>query len=305
MSFDYTGSFSGSFSGSFTGEIISSNGVISSSAQIAASLPVGVISSSAQVTDGSGFISQSNQVNYTQVKNKPTTISAFQKNSVIANNRFREVTYPAISSSVSTRLTDLEAQTDDTGSDSQTLSFNQVNNNLTISDGNSVDLSTLAGGGGGGGSSIWSTGSDYYFVSSNLQVTGSFKVSENVIADSLTGSIDWTNIDNTPSGILSSSTQVVSSLPSGVVSGSSQVSYDSITNVPIGILSASSQIADDISGSLSATAIADLSAGILSGSITTSSITNFDTEVSRSVAEAGFGSGGDLEIYSDGDNLLM
>ena len=50
MSFDYTGSFSGSFSG----EINASNGVISSS----------------------------NQVSYTQVRNKPSTISAFQKNEV-------------------------------------------------------------------------------------------------------------------------------------------------------------------------------------------------------------------------------
>jgi len=47
MSFDYTGSFSGSFSG----EIVASNGVISAS----------------------------NQVNFTQVQNKPTTISSFQK----------------------------------------------------------------------------------------------------------------------------------------------------------------------------------------------------------------------------------
>lgn len=189
MSFDYTGSFSGSFSG----EIIASNGVISSSAQVAANLPSGVISSSGQVTyDGTGLISASNQVSYTQIKNKPTVISAFQKNAIVANNRFREVTYAADSSSVSTRLTTLEAQTDDTGSDAQTLSFNSVNNNLTISDGNTVDLSSLAGGGGGGGSSIWSTGSDYYYVSSNLQVTGSFKVSQNVIADSFTGSLQGT-----------------------------------------------------------------------------------------------------------------
>ena len=246
MSFDYTGSFSGSFSGSFTGEIVAVNGVLSSSAQVAASLPAGVISSSNQVTyDGTGLISSSNQVSYTQVRNKPTTISAFQKNSIVANNRFREVTYPADSSSVSTRLTDLEARTDDSGSDSQTLTFNQVNNNLTISDGNTVDLSSLAGGGGGGGSSIWSTGSDYYFVSADLQVTGSLH------ATSLTGSIDWSNLQNVPSGIVSSSTQTIANLPSGVISGSSQIT------------------------------------------ITTSSITNFDTEVSRSVAQAGFGSGGD------------
>jgi len=182
MSFDYTGSFSGSFSG----EIIASNDVISSSAQVAANLP-------------SGVVSASNQIDYRRVQNKPTTISAFQKNSIVANNNFRENTYPTDSASFDSRIgqlggriTTLENATDETGSDSQTLSFNQVNNNLTISDGNSVDLSSLAGGGGGGGSSIWSTGSDYYYVSSDLQVTGSFKVSQNVIADSFTGSLQGT-----------------------------------------------------------------------------------------------------------------
>ena len=346
MPFDYTGSFSGSF----TGELTSTNGVISSSAQ----------------------------VNYTQIRNKPATISAFQKNSIIANNNFRENTYREDSGSFSTRVTAIESfsssldatyATDaelssvssslattignvnttlessintinlqdvisngsyasgsltiqnhatgprdgiylltdpglanrtaslsidnggtlsialggavrqkiffggteilqnftasadvkfggidnelqqyvlginpttgdvtyftasDVGSDSQTLTFNSVNNNLTISDGNSVDLSSLAGGGGGGGSSIWSTGSDYYYVNADLQVTGSLS------ATSLTGSIDWDNVTNVPSGLISSSDQV---LP-----------------------------------------------------ITTSSITNFNTEVSRSAAAAGFGAGGD------------
>ena len=283
MSFDYTGSFSGSFYGVVTASngLISSSaqvianlpsGVVSSSAQTIANLPSGVVSSSTQVTyDGTGLISSSNQISYTGIKNKPTTISAFQKNSITANNRFREVTYPADSSSVSTRLTDLEARTDDTGSDSQTLTFNQVNNNLTISDGNTVDLSALAGGGGGGGSSIWSSGSDYYYVSADLQVTGSLH------ATSLTGSIDWDNLENVPSGIISGTAQ----LPSGIVSSSAQT----IANLPSGTISGSSQV--------SYNSISDVPSGILSGSITTSSITNFDTEVSRSVAQAGFGSGGD------------
>ena len=85
MSFDYTGSFSGSFFGVVT----ASNGLISSSAQVIANLPSGVVSSSAQVSyDGTGLISSSNQISYVQVRNKPTTISAFQKNSIVANNRF-------------------------------------------------------------------------------------------------------------------------------------------------------------------------------------------------------------------------
>jgi hypothetical protein len=88
MSFDYTGSFSGSF----TGNLTSTNGVISSSAQ----LPFGLISSS-------------EQVNYISLQNKPITISVFQKNSIIANTNFREVIFPSYSQSISTELTFLES----------------------------------------------------------------------------------------------------------------------------------------------------------------------------------------------------
>jgi hypothetical protein len=178
MSFDYTGSFSGSFSG----DITATNGVISSSAQ----------------------------VNYAQVKNKPTTISAFQKNSIVANNNFRENTYPTDSASFDSRITNLVASS----SDSQILSFNQVSKILTISNGNSVDLSSL-GGGVAGGSSIWSTGSDYYYVNSDLQVTGSFKVSGGI-----TASLDWSNIDNVPSGLISGASQITDVVDSTYISAS-------------------------------------------------------------------------------------
>jgi len=109
------------------------------------------------------------------------------------------------------RATSSYSTTDLTGSDSQTLSFNQVSKTLTIQGGNTVDLSSL-GGGVAGGSSIWSTGSDYYYVSADLQVTGSFS------ATSLTGSIDYSNLTNIPSGIVSSSEQVLGG--SGILSGS-------------------------------------------------------------------------------------
>ena len=131
MSFDYTGSFSGSF----FGDVTASNGLISSSAQVIANLPSGVVSSSAQSITNlpQGTISSSYQVSYPQIKNKPLTISVFQKNSIIANNRFRETTIRPDSASVSTRLTNLENATDATGSDTQTLSFDDSTNALTIS----------------------------------------------------------------------------------------------------------------------------------------------------------------------------
>lgn len=216
MPFDYTGSFSGSF----FGDITSTNGVVSSSLQVKELLPSGVISSSLQV-------------NYINLQNRPITITAFQRNSITANSNFREVTYPAdsasfdfrinnlrlgantTSASFSSRLTTLESAPD---LDAQTLSFNQVSSVLSISNGNSVDLSSLQG--GGGGDSVWLTGSDFYYVNSDLQVTGSFKVFENVIAQSFTGSIDWINLDNVPSGLISGSSQITDIITDEYISAS-------------------------------------------------------------------------------------
>jgi len=70
--------------------------------------------------------------------------------------------------------------TDNTGSDSQTLSL--VGQTLSISSGNSVSLAGIAGGGGSGGSSIWNTGSQdpgsytKLLTQNNLEVTGSVDI---------------------------------------------------------------------------------------------------------------------------------
>ena len=76
--------------------------------------------------------------------------------------------------------------------DAQTLSLNQVTRILSISNGNSVDLTPVVGGASDISGSIWSTGSNWYYVSADLKVTGSFH------ATSLTGSIDYSNLTNVP-----------------------------------------------------------------------------------------------------------
>ena len=169
MPFDY----SGTFSGSFYGDITASNGVISSSAQLIANLPSGVLSSSAQV-------------NYNDLQRKPTTISPFQASSIIANSNFRENTFPTVSASIA----------EDINKAVQTLSI--AGRTLSISDGNSVTLPQ--GGGDGSGESIWETGSydtssiesgsyDFYVTRNNLIVTGALEVTE-TITGSLFGTAD-------------------------------------------------------------------------------------------------------------------
>ena len=72
--------------------------------------------------------------------------------------------------------------------------------------------------------------SEFYYGTPDVSLSGSF-------SGSFEG--DGSNLINV-------------SLPSGVVSGSAQISYTGITNVPSGIISSSAQIASDISGSFNA-----------------------------------------------------
>ena len=264
MAFDY----SGSFSGSFFGDITASNGVVSSSAQVIANLPAGAVSSSTQIQ-------------YNSVANRPQTITAFQRNSITANTNFRESTFPTVSGSISTRLTTLEGASDSTGSE-QTLSFNDGTNALSISSGNSVDLSSLAGGGGsGGGTNITASikGESLSKVVRSFNFVGNAVTASNV-GNAVTITINTGSGGGVPSGTISSSAQ----LPSGILSSSAQL--------PSGILSSSAQLP---SGTISSSA--QLPSGLVSSSnqilpITTSSITNFPTEVSKSAASFGFGTGG-------------
>ncbi len=243
MPFDY----SGSFSGSFYGDITASNGVVSSS----------------------------NQINYNSIANRPVTISAFQKNSIVANNNFRQVTHPAISSSISTRLTTEEANVDtlqtnvtnlqtasgsfstrvssiedagyltsasaaaagfgsggDTNTDSQTLSFNDGTNSLSISGGNSVDLSTLAGG-GGGGAGLNITASDEGTALS--KVVRSFDFVGNAVTATNSGNAVTVTINTSsvslPSGVVSGSTQITSAITGGDLDmGGNKVLFGNVYN---------------------------------------------------------------------------
>ena len=150
-------------------------GVISSSAQITITesqisdlahtlIPDGTISGSDQITDviTDSYISAS------------VAASGFGSGGVVDYNELENVPSNIISSSAQiSALGYLTSQTD-----SQTLTI--AGNTLSISNGNSVILPT--GGGAGGGSSIWNTGSQdpeaytHLMTSNNLQVTGSFEV---------------------------------------------------------------------------------------------------------------------------------
>ena len=78
---------------------------------------------------------------------------------------------------------------------------------------------------------------------------------------SIQGASTWDALEGKPAGIVSSSAQTIANLPSGTVSGSSQVDYTAISNVPSGLVSGSSQI--------SYNGITDIPSGIMSSSAQT------------------------------------
>ena len=122
-------------------------------------------------------------------------------------------------------------------------------------------------------------------------VSGSAQISFNGITDKPTlvsgsSQITFLSIGSIPSGLVSGSSQVLSGtgiwsgsaqLPSGVVSGSSQITYGSISGIPGGIVSGSSQITF---GSISS-----IPSGLVSGSsqITLSSTTGYGSVLNQAV----------------------
>ena len=184
MPFDYTGSFSGSF----YGDIASTNGVLSSSAQVISSLPDGVVSASTQI-------------NYIDLQNKPVTISAFQKNSIVANTNFRQSTFPPISESFDSRITILTSDVSTLSGQIQaavsgTVPPGTISGSVQITEfGYLTSASAAAAGFGSGGSSTDISALNTFTASIQSEV-------------------------NTLTAVTSS---YLTSVPSGTISGSSQI----------------------------------------------------------------------------------
>jgi hypothetical protein len=147
-----------------------------------------------------------------------------------------------------------------------------------------------------GDSSFGTSSAAVTSVTGSLRVSGSLTTIGSSTATSFNGAINATNgvvsgssqityasISSIPAGIVSGSTQVTPLLPTGTVSGSSQITYASISSIPAGIVSGSSQI--------TYASISSIPAGIVSGSsqVTLSSTTGGTTSSNVQFNSLGIG----------------
>lgn len=228
---DYTGSFSGSFEGS-----------------------------------GIGLTN----IDYYNLSNLPTTITPFQRNSISANNAFRDnfadnVKDRLNAESVISSSAQLTTEFD--------LRYGNEEGDALISGSSQVDFNSISNVPNG-------------LVSSSNQIT----ISESQISD-LT---HYTNSDvrsvMRDDSVVSSSAQVIAHLPSGIVSSSNQITISE------------SQISDlthtDVSSLNNFTSSVVLNSVTSSMSVATASFIS-DTFISESAARSGFGQGGGTSDYDE------
>lgn len=229
---DYTGSFSGSFEG-----------------------------------DGSALVG----MDYYTISNLPVTINPFQRNSISANNAFRNNFIPNVKERLNIEgILSSSAQL----TDEFDLRYGNEEGDSLISGSSQVDFDGISNVPSG-------------LVSSSAQIT----ITESQISD-LTHftSADVRSVMNTDS-VVSSSAQVIEHLPSGTVSSSNQITISE------------SQISDlthtNVSSLNNFTSSVVLNSVTASMSVATASFIS-DTFISESVARSGIGQGG----TSDYDELL-
>ena len=95
---------------------------------------------------------------------------------------------------------------------------------------------------------LFSSGSNKFgdFSNDTHEFTGSVQISGSIVTIGTSTATSFNGTINATNGVVSGSSQItyasISSIPSGIVSGSSQITYASISSIPSGIVSGSSQV---------------------------------------------------------------
>jgi hypothetical protein len=133
---------------------------------------------------------------------------------------------------------------------------------------------------------------------------------DNIFADVIGGvvsgstQISYPDLSNIPSGIVSGSSQVTSLLPTGVVSGSVQVSYPDLSNIPSGIVSGSTQITKTLQEVTTAGNTTSTSISITNSTASTSKTTGALVVTGGIGTSGDVFAGGDVVAYASSDKRL-
>jgi hypothetical protein len=189
--------------------------------------------------------------------------------------------------------------------------FKGGSNTTIASSSNIITISSTGGGGGSTDISHLNTFTASYYTDS-----ASFDTRISGISASGSGA-DWNvNLQNIPSGLVSGSVlrtldgtgvlsgSITNYLPSGTVSGSSQITFSGLSGKPSGLVSSSTQITDG-SGILSGSIVDQLPSGIISGSTFTSFSSSVDSRLDT-LENATDNTGSDTQSLSiSGDQLTI
>ena len=257
-------------------------GVVSGSSQITPLLPTGVVSGSSQITLilPSGTVSGSSQVigilsslNSFSASNGNTSLNSFSASN--GNTSLNSFTASNDNVSLNSYTSSLKGAITISGTDVSLAGNLTVLGTTTIIDSTTVNIKDniiqLNGAGSANaglvvrdatgtltsGSLLWDTTNDYW-IAGPLGAESKLlrQNGDNVVSGS--SQITYTSISSKPAGIVSGSSQItfsgISSLPT-LVSGSSQINFTQLSGISSGIVSSSTQT------------IANLPTGTVSGSI--------------------------------------
>jgi hypothetical protein len=179
-----------------------------------------------------GVVSSSGQVDYTGLSNVPSGIVSSST----------QVDYDSIQN-VPSGIVSSSTQVDYTGLSNIPAGI--------VSSSQQINTGSFSGSFIGDGSGLTGLVSASHALNADDAVSSSY-----AITSSYSETSEWSGLNNIPSGLVSSSGQVdydsIQNVPSGIVSSSGQVDYTGLSNIPSGIVSSSQQInTGSFSGSFS------------------------------------------------------
>jgi hypothetical protein len=189
-------------------------------------IPSGLVSSSLQITNGSGIVSGSvvttldgtgvfsgsSQVNFNDITDNPFSSSATEI--TVTNNLIPDTTETYDIGSPTNRFKDLylSGSTIDLGG---TLITRDGNGDVNFKDSQTQNLKKI--------------------VVEELQIGTGVNARKIKVDDGIIKFTDTNNIDKVDESL---------SLPSGIISGSSQINFNNISNIPVGLVSSSAQVSN-------------------------------------------------------------